>query len=299
MQVTIASEVRAALAVGRPVVALESALITHGFAYPDSVAITQRMAAAIREEGAVPAVIGVWHGTPTVGLDEAQVEALAQDRTAVKVSVRDLPLLDLRGLSGGTTVAATMVLAQRAGLRVFATGGIGGVHRGHPEDISADLPTLASTALIVVCAGAKSILDLPRTLEFLETWGVPVLGWETDEFPAFYSRTSGLPVDARVEEAAQVAAAFQAQREWGLPQGLLVAAPVPIADELPAAEVEPLIARAVAEAEAQGVTGKAVTPFLLARLVQLSEARTRRANESLLVNNARVAAQIAGALATG
>lgn len=296
MQVTISSEVRTVLAKGRPVVVLESALITHGFAYPDSVAITQRMAAAIREAGASPAVVGVWHGVPTVGLDEAQVEALAQDRTAVKVSVRDLPLLDLRGLNGGTTVAATMVLAQRVGLRVFATGGIGGVHRGHPEDVSADLPTLASTPLIVVCAGAKSILDLPRTLEFLETWGVPVLGWRTAEFPAFYSRTSGLPVDARVEDAAQVAAAFYAQRVLGLPQGLLVAAPVPAEDELPAAEVEPLIARAVAEAEAQGVTGKAVTPFLLARLVELSAARTRRANESLLVNNARVAARIAGAL---
>lgn len=292
----ITPEVRTALAEGRPVVALESALITHGFAYPDSVVITQGMAAAIREEGAIPAVIGVWRGVPTVGLDGAQVEALAQERTAVKVSVRDLPLLDLRGLSGGTTVAATMVLAQRAGLRVFATGGIGGVHRGHPEDVSADLPTLASTPLIVVCAGAKSILDLPRTLEFLETWGVPVLGWETDEFPAFYSRRSGLGVDQAVAGAAEVAAIFQAQRTLGLPQGLLVTVPVPAADEVPAAEVEPLIARAVAEAEAQGVSGKAVTPFLLARLVELSAARTRRANESLLVNNARVAAQIAGAL---
>lgn len=296
MSVVLAAEVQAALTAGQPVVALESALITHGFAYPANVAITQQMAEAIRAAGAVPAVVGVWQGVPTVGLDEMQVEALAQERQAVKVSLRDLPLAGLRGVHGGTTVAATMVLAQRAGVRVFATGGIGGVHRGHPEDVSADLPTLAGTALIVVCAGAKSILDLPRTLEFLETWGVPVVGWQTEEFPAFYSRRSGLFVDRVVNEAAEVAAIFRSQRALGLPQGLLVTAPVPAEDEVPAAEVEPLIAQAVAEAEAQGVTGKAITPFLLARLVELSAARTRRANESLLVNNARIAAQIAGAL---
>lgn len=293
----VAPEIQHALAEGTPVVALESALITHGFAYPANVQITQRMAEAIREGGALPAVIGVWRGQPWIGLDAEQIETLATDSSACKVSVRDLPLAAVRGLHGGTTVAATMVLAARAGLRVFATGGIGGVHRGHPEDISADLPTLATTPLVVVCAGAKAILDLPRTLEFLETWGVPVLGWQTDEFPAFYSRSSGLRLDQRVTDAAEVAAVYRDQRALKLPAGLLVAAPVLAEDEIPAAEVLPLIEQAVAEAEAQGVRGRDVTPFLLARLVTLSAERTRRANESLLLNNARIAAQIARELA--
>ncbi len=292
-------EVQQALAEGQPVVALESALITHGFAYPANLEITQRMAAVVRAEGAVPAVIGIWRGQPWVGLDEEQIEALAGDRMALKVSVRDLPLTALRALNGGTTVAATMVLAARAGLQVFATGGIGGVHRGHPEDVSADLPALATTPLIVVCAGAKAILDLPRTLEFLETWGVPVLGWETDEFPAFYSRSSGLRLDQRVQGPEEVAQVYRAQRALRLSTGLLVAAPVPAADEIPATEVLPLIEQAVAEAEAQGIRGKALTPFLLARLVTLSAERTRCANESLLLNNARIAAWIARACLEG
>ena len=294
---TIDLEIQHAIDAEQPVVALESALITHGFAYPANVDITLRMAEAIRDAGAIPAVIGIWRGAVCVGLSDAQVEALATDTTAAKVSVRDLPLAGVRGVHGGTTAATTTALAHRAGIRVFATGGIGGVPRGHPEDISADLPVLASTPLIVVCAGAKSILDLPRTLEYLETWGVPVLGWQTDEFPAFYSRTSGLPVDQRVDTAEQVVDVFQAQRALRLPQGLLVAAPLPVADEIPAAEIEPLIAQAVAEADAQGVTGRAITPFILARMVALSDARTKHANESLLVNNARVAAHIACAVA--
>lgn len=292
----VSPDIQRAIDAGQPVVALESALITHGFAYPANIDITRQMAEAIHADGAVPCVIGLWRGAVTVGLSDAQVAVLAADPTAVKVSVRDLPLAGLRGVHGGTTVAATALLAHRAGIRVFATGGIGGVHRGHPEDISADLPVLASTPLIVVCAGAKSILDLPRTLEYLETWGVPVLGWQTDEFPAFYSRTSGLAVDRRVENAAQVVDVFRAQRVLSLPQGLLVTAPVPAADEIPAADVEPLIAQAVAEADAQGVTGKALTPFILARMVSLSDARTKHANASLLVNNAHVAAAIAHSL---
>jgi pseudouridine-5'-phosphate glycosidase len=295
---TVSPEVRLALDEGHPVVALESALITHGFAYPASVEITRRMAEAVREEGTLPAVVGIWRGTPTVGLSAVQVEALASGAGAVKVSARDLPLAGLRGVHGGTTVAATLLLARRARLRVFATGGIGGVHRGHPEDISADLPALASTPMIVVCAGAKSILDLPRTLEFLETWGVPVLGWETSEFPAFYCRTSGLRLDQRVSDPDAVAAVYRSQRALQLPQGLLVTVPVPAADALTTAEVEPLIAQALEEAEAQGIAGREVTPYLLARMVELSGERTRRANESLLVNNARVAARIACSLAS-
>jgi pseudouridine-5'-phosphate glycosidase len=276
---------------------LESALITHGFAYPANLAITRDMAAVVRENGAVPAVIGVWRGVPTVGLSDAQLQTLAAVEEVHKVSVRDLSLVGLRGGHGGTTVAATAVLANRAGIRVFATGGIGGVHRGHPEDISADLPTLASTSLVVVCAGAKAILDLPRTLEFLETWGVPVLGWQTETFAAFYSRSSGLPVDQAVDEGEDVAAVYAAQRGLRLRQGVLVAVPVPVADEVPSEEIEPLIAQALSEVEEKGITGRAVTPYLLERLVALSDTRTQRANEALLLNNARVAAQIAGALA--
>ncbi len=293
----ISPEIQAAVAERRPVVALESALITHGFVYPDNLEITRRMATTLRDHGAAPAVIGVWRGVPTVGLGDTQLRTLAALEGAHKVSVRDLPLVGMRGGYGGTTVAATAVLAHRAGIRVFATGGIGGVHRGHPEDVSADLPTLASTPLVVVCAGAKAILDLPRTLEFLETWGVPVLGWRTEEFAAFYSRSSGLSVDHAAEDAQDVAAVYASQRGLRLSQGLLVAAPVPRAAEVPAHEIEPLIAQALSEVEKRELTGRAVTPYLLERLVTLSGARTQRANEALLLNNARVAAEIARALA--
>jgi pseudouridine-5'-phosphate glycosidase len=296
---TLSDGVRSVPARQGPVVALESALITHGFAYPASVEISRRMARAIIAENACPATIGVWDGSPCVGLSDAQVEALALDHGASKVSIRDLPLARVRGGHGGTTVAATAYLAARAGIGVFATGGIGGVHRGHPEDVSADLPVLATTSMVVVCAGAKSILDLPRTLEWLETWGVPVIGWQTEEFPAFYSRASGLPVDLAVAGADEVVAVVRAQRALGLRQAVLVAVPVPAEDEVPADEVAPLIDLAVAQAEARGIVGKALTPFILEQMVDLSEARTQRANESLLVRNARVAARIAVALATG
>ncbi len=292
----VAQSVKSALDEGMPIVALESALITHGFAYPHSVRITREMADVIRAAGALPAVVGVWRGVPTVGLSDAQIDALARETKAIKVSVRDLPMAQLRGVHGGTTVAATMTLAHRAGLRVFATGGIGGVHRGHPEDVSADLPTLASVPLIVVCAGAKAILDLPRTLEFLETWGVPVLGWQTDAFPAFYSRASGLPVDLPVTHAREVVTAYRKQRRLRLPQGVLVTAPVPAAAEIPADELAALIDQAVQEADAGGISGRAVTPFLLEQLVALTDGQTRAANESLLIHNAHVAAEIAVAL---
>jgi len=296
IDVIVGLEICEALDAGRAIVALESALITHGFAYPANVEITRQMADVIRAEGATPAVVGVWRGQPTVGLSDAQVEILASSEDAVKVSVRDLPLSAVRGVHGGTTVAATTWLAHRVGLRVFATGGIGGVHRGHPEDVSADLPVLASTPMIVVCAGAKSILDLPRTLEFLETWGVPVLGWRTNAFPAFYSRTSGLGVDQRVEGAEEVSQVFKLQRSLGLSQGVLLTVPVSSDDAIPLEDVEPLLAQALREAEDAGITGKAMTPYLLARLVELSESQTRHANESLLLNNARVAAQVSRAL---
>jgi len=292
----ISPEITEALEENRPVAALESALVTHGFAPPANLEIARRMEAAVREEGALPATVAVLRGEPRVGLSTNEVTQLAADRSARKISLRDLPLVLAQGASGGTTVAATMHLAHRAGIRVFATGGIGGVHRGHPEDISADLTALASTPIIVVCAGAKAILDLPRTLEHLETHGVPVIGYGSDEFPAFYSLHSGLSVDTRVETPEDVARIAEARAALGLPMALLVCVPVPKADELPAKEAEAAIAQAVREAEAAGVSGRALTPFLLARMVELTGGRARRANKALLVNNARVAARIAQAL---
>ena len=296
MTIRLMKDIAVALAEGAPVVALESALITHGFAPPANLDIARQMQAAVREEGALATTVAVLEGEARVGLTGDELARLASDRTARKVSLRDLPAVLAQRASGGTTVAATMHLAHRAGVRVFATGGIGGVHRGHPEDISADLPALASIPIIVVCAGAKAILDLPRTLEYLETHGVPVIGYGTEEFPAFYSRHSGLGVDTRVETPEEVAQMAQARTELGLPAALLVCVPVPEADELPAGEAETAIAQAVGEADAAGVSGKALTPFLLARLVELTSGRARRANEVLLLNNARVAAGIARAL---
>ena len=293
----IAPPVSQTLAAGGPVVALESALITHGFAPPANLDVARQIEAAVREEGARPATIAVVEGQVQVGLSEVELAHLASDRSARKVSLRDLPLVVAQGASGGTTVAATIHLARRAGIHVFATGGIGGVHRGHPEDVSADLPALASNPIVVVCAGAKAILDLPRTLEYLETHGVPVIGYGTDEFPAFYSRRSGLRLDARVETPEEIAEMARARRELGLAAALLVCVPLPKAEEMPAAKAEAAIAQAVAEAETRGVSGKALTPFLLARLVELTGGRARQANEALLLNNARVAARIARALA--
>lgn len=294
----ITPEVRKEVAERRPVVALETTLVTHGFAYPANLEIARRMTWAISEEGATAASIGIVNGQARVGLSDTDLARLAQDDGARKVSRRDLPLVLAQGANGGTTVAATSILAHRAGIGVFATGGIGGVHRGHPEDISADLPTLATTPIVVVCAGAKAILDLPRTLEYLETQGVPVIGYRTDEFPAFYSRHSGLPVDARVESPDEVAVMVQARAALGLDAALLVCVPCPEEDELPAEALETSIVEAVTEANAKGITGRNVTPFLLARLVEMTAGQSQRANEALLVNNARVAARIAVAVAS-
>jgi pseudouridine-5'-phosphate glycosidase len=310
----VSPEITQALADGKPVVALESALITHGFAPPANLEMARRMEATVREHGALPASVAVLDGQARVGLTEEELIRLASDRTARKISLRDLPLVlasrqcaprpaqtrsatKASRANGGTTVAATMHLAHRVGIGVFATGGIGGVHRGHPEDVSADLPALASNPIVVVCAGAKAILDLPRTLEYLETHGVPVIGYGSDEMPAFYSRCSGLSVDARVDVPEEIAQIAQARAALGLPMALLVCVPVPEADELPAAEAKAAIGQAVQEAEASGVSGKALTPFLLARMVELTGGRARRANEALLLNNARVAAHVARALA--
>ncbi len=285
---------------GRPIVALESTVISHGLPYPQNLELALRVEQIVRQEGAVPATIGILAGRITAGLDRSQIEHLATARDVLKVSIRDLPLAVARKLDGATTVAATAWAAHRAGIPVLATGGIGGVHRGgtlSAVDISADLPTLAQTPIIVVCAGAKAILDLPATLEWLETQGVPVVGYQTDRFPAFYNRDSGLGLEARADNPAQVADLFRAQRAVGLSKALLVAVPVPRLAELPAEQMEEAIAEALRNAGESGVKGKALTPFLLARVSELTGTASLRANLALLENNAHVAAQIALALA--
>jgi pseudouridine-5'-phosphate glycosidase len=283
-----------------PLVALESTVISHGLPYPDNLALAREMEAVVRAGGGGPRTIGIIGGELVAGLSDTQIEHLATATDVRKVSRRDLPIVVARRLDGATTVATTMWIAQRAGIQLFATGGIGGVHRGTSPglsaDVSADLPELAQTPVIVVCAGAKAILDLPATLEYLETHGVTVAGFQTDEFPAFYSRSSGLPVDVRCDSGAEVAAIWRAKQALGLPGGLLVAAPVPADDEIPAEVMEPNIQRAVAEAAAQGLRSAEVTPFLLARLAELTGAASVRCNVALLKNNARVATEIAVAL---
>jgi pseudouridine-5'-phosphate glycosidase len=297
-QLRIAPAVREALAAGRPVVALESTVISHGLPYPDNLAIALEMEAAVGAAGALPATIAILSGQIVVGLDAAQLERLALAEGVRKCSRRDIPVAVARKEDGATTVAGTMVLAKMAGIRLFATGGIGGVHRGHPFDVSADLIELGRTPVCVVCAGAKSLLDLPATMEVLETQGVPIIGYQTDVFPAFYTPDSGLPVTVRTNSPAEVAALLRARESLAeLGGGMLVTVPVPAADALPPAEAEAAIAEAVSRADAQGVVGPAVTPFLLAQIAEITAGRSVRANRALLLNNCRVAAQIAVALA--
>ncbi|MCC9077084.1 pseudouridine-5'-phosphate glycosidase [Litorilinea aerophila] len=282
----------------QPLVALESTVISHGLPYPQNLELARSMEATIREHGAIPRTVGIIGGQLVAGLDDSQIVHLATAPHVRKVSRRDLPVVVARGEDGATTVAATMWIAHRFGIQVFATGGIGGVHRGGPFDVSADLQELAQTPVIVVCAGAKAILDLPATLEYLETHGVTVVGLGTDVFPAFYSRDSGLPVDIRCDSADEVARLWRAKQALGLPGGLLVAVPVPEAHEIPAAEIEPAIQQAVAEAEARQLRSAEVTPFLLSRLAELTGERSVQTNIALLQNNARAAAEIAVALAS-
>jgi pseudouridylate synthase len=297
--IQIHPEVAAALANHRPVVALESTLITHGLPYPVNQEVALGMEQAVRDAGAVPATIAVLKGQITVGLTRDQVAYLAQARDVRKCSRRDLPIVLARQGDGATTVAGTMIVAHLAGIRVFATGGIGGVHRGHPFDVSADLMELAQTPIAVVCAGAKAILDLPLTLEVLETHGVPVIGYQCADFPAFYTRSSGLPLDIRCDTFAEVAAILRARETLGFRTGTLIATPVPAENELPAPVAEAAIVQALSEAEERGVRGKEVTPFLLARVSELTHAESRTANVALLENNARTAAGVARALAAG
>jgi pseudouridine-5'-phosphate glycosidase len=289
-------EVKSALEQNRPVVALESTLITHGLPAPENIEVAQRIEAEVRQNGAVPATIAVLKGRITVGLTSAQLAALGQTQGVRKCSRRDLAIVAANGEDGATTVAGTMIVAHWAGISVFATGGIGGVHRGYPFDESADLMELARTPVAVVCAGAKAILDLPLTFEVLETRGVPVIGYQTDEIPAFYSRHSGLSVDVHAETVEQVAAIIRAARQMGLMSGQLITVPVPEEAEWPAEKAQVVINQAIADAQQNGIAGKAVTPYLLGRVSQLSKGRSKQANIALLLNNARVAAHIAGAL---
>ncbi|GAA5069545.1 pseudouridine-5'-phosphate glycosidase [Roseibacterium beibuensis] len=291
-------EVAAAQAEGRAVVALESTIITHGMPYPQNLETARRVEAEVRASGAVPATIAVMGGRIRVGLSDAELDALAQAKGVAKLSRADLAVCLAQGGVGATTVAATMICAARAGIAVFATGGIGGVHKGAEDsfDISADLQELAQTPVTVVAAGAKAILDLPKTLEVLETLGVPVIAHGQDAFPAFWSRESGLAAPLRLDTPEEIAAAHRMRGTLGLPGGQLVANPIPPEAEIPADRLAPLIAQAQAEADAQGVAGKAVTPFLLQRLFELTEGQSLEANIALVLNNARLAARIARAL---
>jgi pseudouridine-5'-phosphate glycosidase len=295
-ELNLSAAVNAALQQQRPVVALESTLITHGFAYPRNVQVAAQLEQVIADSGVQPATIAVLGGRISVGLSADDLQHLGVSKDARKCSVRDLGIVAGLGLDGSTTVAATMFIAARVGIRVFATGGIGGVHRGHPFDVSADLTELARTPVTVVCAGAKALLDLPLTFEHLETLGVPVIGYQTEDIPAFYSRSSGLRADVCAESAQDVARIVRARRELGLPGGELVCVPVPRRDELPREEAEQAILAAQALADAQGIHGAASTPFLLDQIAKLTRGASVRANMALLLNNARVAAEIAHAL---
>ena len=281
------------------VVALESTIITHGMPYPANVETARAVEDIVRRGGAVPATIVVLGGRIRVGLDADTLERLGRATGVLKLSRADLPFAVATGRDGSTTVAATMICARLAGIDVFATGGIGGVHRGVETtlDISADLDELGRTAVTVVCAGAKALLDLPRTLEYLETRGVPVVGYRTDRFPAFWSRDSGLPAPLRLDTPDEIAALVAGKSLLGLGGGVLVANPVPAADEIPAGEMSHLIDRAVADAGTEGVSGKGVTPFILSRMLELTDGRSLATNVALIRNNAALATEIAVALA--
>jgi pseudouridylate synthase len=293
----LSPEVAEAKAAGWAIVALESTVISHGLPWPDNLTLGQELEGIVRQHGAIPATIAIIEGQVKAGLSPNEVESLARGDTHVrKVSRRDFGSVIARREYGATTVAATMIVAHKAGIRVFATGGIGGVHRGAAWDVSADLPELSQTPVAVVCAGAKAILDLPRTLEWLETYGVPVVGYQTNEFPAFYTPTSGLMLQDCVNNATEAAALIGLHWAFGMTSGVLVTAPIPQFAALDPAKIEADIERALADADASHITGKDITPFLLTRLVEISGGESLQANLALLRNNAAVAAQIAVAL---
>ncbi len=293
MRINLSPDVSSAIRDGKPVVALESTVIAHGLPYPQNIETAMKCEAAVRSNGAIPATIAVFDGEFCVGLDQAQIEHLATGKNIRKISRRDLPIAVAKKLDCATTVATTAFIAHKAGIQVFATGGIGGVHRGFDADISADLPELAQTPITVVCSGAKIVLDLERTREWLETNGVTILGWQCDDLPAFYSRSSGLPIDERIETAAEAAAVAHARDELQLANSILVTVPVPSEFEIERPLLESILADALKLAEESGVKGKDVTPFLLSQMSERSGGRTLAANIALLENNARIAALIA------
>ncbi len=286
-------EVAPEVAAAHAVVALESTVIAHGLPRPTNLDTAQRLEQIVRDAGAMPATIGIIGGKLKAGLDAGEVRKLAEETNIHKVSTRDLPIAVAQGWDGATTVASTCWIARRAGIKVFATGGIGGVHRGALPDVSADLPELARTPIIVVCSGAKIVLDLPATREWLETHGVTVVGYQCDEFPAFYSQSSGLPIDVRANSAAEVVAIFRAQRELGIESALLLTVPVPADFEVPNDQLQSALDDALGNAGRNGITGRELTPFLLSRMAERSGGATLRANIALLENNARVAARVA------
>lgn len=292
-------EVASALERGAPLVALETTIVTHGMPYPQNVATARAVEAIVRDGGAVPATIAVIGGRIRIGLSHDELEWLGTAKDVMKVSRADLPFAVAAGRHGATTVAGTMLCAALAGIRIFATGGIGGVHRGAEStmDVSADLEEFARTPVAVVCAGAKALLDLPKTLEALETRGVPVVGYGTDEFPAFWSRTSGLRAPLRLDTPEAIAALLQTQRSLGIRTGMVVANPIPVEHEIPAPEMAGYIERAISESQSAGIRGKAVTPWLLDRLFTITEGKSLTANIALVENNARLATRIAVALA--
>ena len=277
-------------------VALESTVIAHGLPKPQNLETAQRLERIVRENGATPATVALIEGSLCVGLDPDQIKLLAEAADIKKISTRDLSIATASGWNGATTVASTMWIAHRAGIKVFATGGIGGVHRGSLPDVSADLPELARTPMIVVCSGAKIVLDLPATREWLETNSIPVVGYGCEELPGFYSRSSGLPVDVRCDSPEEVAKIFRTHVELGLQTAVLVTVPVPPEAEVENSLLQKVLENSLAAAERESITGRDLTPFLLARMSEHSRGATLRANIALLENNARVAAQIAGAL---
>lgn len=296
MKITFNEEIAGALHFERPIVALESTVISHGLPHPRNLDTALRLEEIVREAGAIPATIAMFDGEIHVGLNRDQLERLAAGGSIRKLSRRDLAIAAAQKMDGATTVAATALIAHAAGINVFATGGIGGVHRGNSADVSADLPELARTPIIVVCSGPKAILDILATREWLETFGVTVLGWQCDMMPSFYSPTSDVAVDERVDTPAEVSLIADAQRELGLESAIVVTVPIPDGAGLDAAEVDSLIEDALTDAHAAAITGKETTPFLLDQLSQKSGGKTLAANVALLENNARVAAEIARAL---
>lgn len=299
-QFTRSAAVAQALDAGRPVVALESTIVTHGMPWPQNLEVARKVETTIRDAGATPATIAVMDGELRVGLEDAQLEQLAQARQVAKLSRADMAVCMARGGTGSTTVAATMIAARLAGIEVFATGGIGGVHRGAENsfDISADLQELSQTAVTVVAAGAKAILDLPKTLEVLETLGVPVMAYGQDQLPAFWSREAGLRAPLRADTAAQIAQSHRMRARIGLPGGQLIANPIPVEAEIPRATLAPIIAEATRDAETHGIAGKDLTPYLLQRIYELSQGRSLEANIALVLNNARLGAAIAQELSS-